>query len=120
MPDPDRSEPKRNDVIDHHVLAAIRAGATRAARIGKALGGTFESLGIWSKAWRSSRDMVEAEVQEADRRMRDIDRSLKRLRFRGVIRHCCPDWEVCEPPTKGGAPNAQRLPGGEDNVRRDI
>lgn len=82
---------ERNDVIDSHVLVAIRAGATRAAAVRKALAPHLEAALIWSDTWR--RDPAE-EAEEAARRGRDIDRSLKRLRNRGLIRHCCPDWEV--------------------------
>lgn len=77
---------KKNDSIDRHVLAAIRGGATRAASIRKALSGTLEGRGIRPKAWRSRENLM---VQ-----MRDIDRSLQRLRKRGLISYCCPDWEV--------------------------
>jgi len=85
----------RNNTIDSHVLAAIQGGATRAAAVRKALAGPLEAALIWSDTWRRAGSLDPAEeAEEAARRGRDIDRSLKRLRNRGLIRHRCPDWEV--------------------------
>lgn len=98
---------ERNDMIDHHVLAAIRDGATRAASIRKALASPLETAGVWSSAWRRGpfgeapcdprhprQGPGVAEGQEAARRELDVDRSLRRLRGRWLIRYCCPNWEV--------------------------
>lgn len=81
-------ERERNSIIDREVLTAIKDGATRAARLRQVLSRTLEVAGIWSDA-----DPAE-EAEEAARRVRDIDRSLKRLRGRGLIRNNYPDWEV--------------------------
>lgn len=87
-------ERERNSIIDREVLAGIKNGATRAARLRQVLSRTLEVAGIWSDAgiWCDADPAKEAE--EATRRVRDIDRSLKRLRSRGLIRNNYPDWEV--------------------------